>query len=78
MLTEAHSLATELRDSVSLLVSLFLLGLVRGNRGHMSEALVTLHDAMATARRNGDRFWLPRMPNGIGWIHRELQDFGGE
>jgi tetratricopeptide (TPR) repeat protein len=29
------------------------------------------------ARRNGDLFWYPRMPNCIGWIHRELQDFEG-
>ena len=27
------------------------------------------------AQRNGDRFWYPRLPNCIGWIHRELQDF---
>ena len=27
------------------------------------------------AERNGDHFWFPRMPNCIGWIHRELQDF---
>jgi len=30
---------------------------------------------MALARRNGDRFWFPRLPNCIGWIYRELQDF---
>ena len=29
------------------------------------------------AQRNGDLFWYPRMPNCIGWIHRELQDFAG-
>jgi tetratricopeptide (TPR) repeat protein len=29
------------------------------------------------AGRNGDRFWFPRMPNCIGWLHRELQDFEG-
>jgi tetratricopeptide (TPR) repeat protein len=28
-------------------------------------------------QRNGDRFWLPRLPNCIGWIHREMQDFAG-
>jgi tetratricopeptide (TPR) repeat protein len=50
-------------------------GLIQGNRGRMSDALATLHEAMALARRNGDRFWLPRLPNCIGWVHRELQDF---
>ena len=29
------------------------------------------------ARRNGDLFWHPRIPNCLGWIHRELQDFEG-
>ena len=24
---------------------------------------------------DSDRFWYPRLPNCIGWIHRELQDF---
>jgi tetratricopeptide (TPR) repeat protein len=41
----------------------------------MSDALVTLHEAMATAQRNGDQFWRPRVPNCIGWVYRELQDF---
>jgi tetratricopeptide (TPR) repeat protein len=30
---------------------------------------------MALARRNGDRFFLPRLPNCIGWLYHELQDF---
>ena len=75
VLSEALALARELRDSFMLLGSLFALGLVQGNRGRMSDALATLHEAMAVARRNGDRFWLPRVPNCIGWVHRELQDF---
>jgi tetratricopeptide (TPR) repeat protein len=43
----------------------------------MSEALATLDEAIRMARRNGDLFWHPRMPNCIGWIHRELQNFEG-
>src|SRR5262249_19670563 len=74
-LSEALALAGELRDSFQVLVNRFHLGLVQGNRGRMSDALATLHEAMAFARRNGDRFWLPRLPNCIGWVHRELQDF---
>jgi predicted Ser/Thr protein kinase len=77
MLTESYALASELRDSFSLLVSLFFLGLLRGNLGRMSEALKTLNEAIAMARRNGDRFWFPRLPNCIGWIHRELGDLSG-
>jgi len=41
----------------------------------MSEALKTLNEAVEMARRNGDRFWVSRLPNCIGWIYRELQDF---
>jgi serine/threonine protein kinase/tetratricopeptide (TPR) repeat protein len=75
--TEAIKLASELRDGFLLLTSLFFLGLARGNLGRMSAALATLHEAMEKARRNGDLFWHPRMPNCIGWLHRELQDFEG-
>jgi tetratricopeptide (TPR) repeat protein len=75
VLTEGLALARELRDSLMILIDLFFLGLGLGNRGRMSDALATLHEAMAVGRRNGDRFWLPRVPNGIGWIHRELHDF---
>ena len=75
--TEANSLASELRDGFLLLTSLFFLGLARGNLGRMAAALATLHEAIDKARNNGDLFWYPRMPNCIGWLHRELQDFEG-
>ena len=74
---EARQLASELRDSFLLLTSMFFLGLSQGNLGRMSEALATLKEAIRMAGRNGDQFWYPRMPNCIGWIHRELQDFEG-
>jgi tetratricopeptide (TPR) repeat protein len=56
---------------------MFFLGLSYGNLGRMSEALAILNEAIQMAGRNGDSFWFPRMPNCIGWIHRELQDFEG-
>ncbi len=74
-LGEAVRLNAELRDGFHLLASLFFRGLSRGNQGRMSEALETLSEATAMAQRNGDLFWGPRLPNCIGWIHRELQDF---
>jgi tetratricopeptide (TPR) repeat protein len=76
VLIEGNSLASELRDGFTLLVCLFFLGLLRGNMGRMSEALATLQEAIEMARRNGDHFWLARLPNCLGWIHRELADFG--
>ena len=74
---EARKLASELRDGFLLLTAMFFHGLSFGNLGHMSEGLSILEDAISKARRNGDRFWFPRMPSCIGWIHRELQDFEG-
>jgi len=56
---------------------MFFLGLSKGNLGRMSEAITTLEEAIKMGSRNGDRFWFPRMPNCIGWLHRELQDFEG-
>ena len=74
---EARQLASKLRDGFLLLTSMFFLGLSKGNLGQMSEAIATLEEAIQMAGRNGDRFWFPRMPNCIGWMHRELQDFEG-
>ena len=72
---EGRKLASELRDSFLLLTSMFFQGLSKANLGHMSEALAILDEGIRMARRNGDLFWHPRMPNCIGWIHRELHDF---
>ncbi|HEV7473173.1 MAG TPA: AAA family ATPase [Pyrinomonadaceae bacterium] len=73
--TEARQLASQLRDGFLLLTASFFIGLAQGNLGRMSQALTTLNEAIVTAHRNGDLFWGPRMPNCIGWIHRELQNF---
>jgi tetratricopeptide (TPR) repeat protein/tRNA A-37 threonylcarbamoyl transferase component Bud32 len=74
MLTEVLSLSSELRDGVMVLFCLYFLGLIRGNLGRMSEALATLNEAAEMARRNGDRNQSLKIPNAIGWIHRELED----
>ncbi|HEY3027867.1 MAG TPA: protein kinase [Pyrinomonadaceae bacterium] len=75
LLTEAVKLASELRNGLMLLHSRFFLGLNLGNQGRISEALATLREAMEMARRDGDHIILGRVPNSIGWIHRELGDF---
>jgi tetratricopeptide (TPR) repeat protein len=74
---EARQLASQLRNGFLLLTSMFFLGLSRANLGRMSEAIATLEEAIKMAARNGDQFWFPRMPNCIGWMHRELEDFEG-
>ncbi|HEY9403078.1 MAG TPA: protein kinase [Pyrinomonadaceae bacterium] len=75
MLLEARALAEELHDSFLLLEGYFVLGMVRGNQGRMSEALATFREGLEMAERYGDKFWSTRIPNCIGWIYRELQDF---
>jgi tetratricopeptide (TPR) repeat protein len=77
VLTESHKIAEELRNGFHLLHSLFFLGLLRANMGRMSEALKTLNEATEMAARNGDHFWVSRLPNCLGFIHFELQDFEG-
>jgi tetratricopeptide (TPR) repeat protein len=74
---EARQLASELRDGFLLLTSMFFIGLSRANLGQMSEGIATLEEGIRIAGRNGDRFWFPRMPNCIGWMHRELEDHEG-
>jgi tetratricopeptide (TPR) repeat protein len=74
---EARQLASRLRDGFHLLTAMFFLSLAQGNVGQMSEAIATLEEAIKMGSRNGDRFWFPRMPNCLGWLHRELQDFDG-
>jgi tetratricopeptide (TPR) repeat protein len=75
MATEGRRLASELRDGFLMLTALFFIGLSQGNQGKMSASLKTLNEAIDIAKRNGDLFWYPRLPNCIGWIYRELHDF---
>ncbi len=77
LLSEAHQHAEEIRDSFVVLFSLFITGLTRGNQGRISAARDTMQEAIHIARRNGDLFWYPRLPNCIGWLHRELHDLEG-
>lgn len=52
--------------------SRFALGMSLGNRGHYEEALATLKEALRLAEEAGDRYFLPRLPNTIGWVYSEL------
>ncbi len=76
-LTQALPIATELHDGLVALVCLQFLGLARGNRGLMSQALAFLAEGIDLGRKSGDRFWLPRLASHVGWVHRELEDFEG-
>jgi tetratricopeptide (TPR) repeat protein len=75
MFRETMNLASELGDSFELLKSHYFLTLTLANLGRISEALEVLERFMEIARRNSDSFWSSRVPNCLGWIHRELQNF---
>ncbi len=67
---KAHALGS----GFQLIFAHFQGGIARGNQGRLSEALSMLREGMRLAELNGDRFWLPRTPNTLGWLHRELHD----
>ncbi len=52
----------------------FFRSLALGNQGRMGEALESLSEARRLAELNQERYWLPRLPNTTGWVHRELGD----
>lgn len=74
---ETMSLAFELGNGFETLKSHYFLSMTLANLGRISEALEVLNWGMDIARRNGDSFWSSRVPNCLGWIHREMQDHEG-
>ena len=66
--------ARALGASFHVVENLFIRGMALGNQGRLSEALRALEEARRLAELNGERYWLPRLPNTLGWIHREMQD----
>ena len=75
MFRKQIELALELDDAFEFVKANYFLGLTLANLGRVSEAFAVLSCARNIAKRNGDIFWLSRMPNAFGWIHREMQDF---
>ncbi len=67
--------ARDLGLSYYIILNLFVRGMARFNEGRLSEGLCDLREGMRLAERNGERFWLSRYPNTLGWAYRELQDF---
>jgi DNA-binding winged helix-turn-helix (wHTH) protein/predicted ATPase len=77
MFRETIELAFNLGDAFEFLKSNYFLGITLANLGRICEAVELLTSAADMAKRNGENFWLSRMPNAFGWIHRELQDLEG-
>ncbi len=73
---EASRLAAEARDGFHFPLALSYLGLTLANRGRLSEAMSSMHEALDSARRSDNALALSRIPNGIGWVSREMGDLG--
>jgi tetratricopeptide (TPR) repeat protein len=71
---EASQVAAEVRDGFYLPLALLYLGLTRANRGRISEAMASMQEAFDLAKRNNNGVALSRVPNGIGWVWREIGD----
>ena len=71
---EASQVAAEVRDGFYLPLALLYLGLTRANRGRISEAMASMQEAFDLAKRNSNGVALSRIPNGIGWVWREIGD----
>ncbi|HTB20432.1 MAG TPA: protein kinase [Bryobacteraceae bacterium] len=73
---EASLLAAEARDGFQLPLALYFLGLTQANRGRISQAMGSMQEALDMAKRNNNALALSRIPNGIGWVSREMGDLG--
>ena len=73
---EAVRLAREHGLLVLYLRSLWTRGLVATSIGDWDGALRDLEEGIAVAERIGDRGFMPRMMNTLGWLHIECDDVG--
>jgi tetratricopeptide (TPR) repeat protein len=71
---EAVAVATDVQDGFHLPLALYYPGLARANRGRVSEAMQSMYEALDIAKRNNNALALSRIPNGIGWVWREIGD----
>ena len=54
---------------------LFIRGLGMGNFGRISDALRDLREGMRLSEVNHERYWLPRLPNTLGWLYADVFAF---
>jgi tetratricopeptide (TPR) repeat protein len=66
--------ARERGSSFHIVCLLFIRGLGFGNFGRLSDSLADLSEGMRLSELNHERYWLPRLPNTLGWLYSEMFD----
>jgi tetratricopeptide (TPR) repeat protein len=66
--------ARERGSNFHIVCLLFIRGLGLGNFGRLSDALADLREGMRLSEINHERYWLPRLPNTLAWLHGEMFD----
>jgi tetratricopeptide (TPR) repeat protein/predicted Ser/Thr protein kinase len=61
-------------DLLRIMQNHFIRGMSLGHEGRLGDALRALAEARRLAELNAGRFVLARLPNTVGWLHRELLD----
>jgi tetratricopeptide (TPR) repeat protein len=72
LMEEASRIAAD-RSAFDFLATRMFVGLSRIKLGRISEGIQVFLEAIALARRNSERFWLPRLVSYLGTAHREIQ-----
>jgi tetratricopeptide (TPR) repeat protein len=66
--------ARERGSNFHIVCLLFIRGLGLGNFGRLSDALADLREGIRLSEVNHERYWLPRLPNTLAWLHGEMFD----
>jgi len=77
LLTEGLAVARDIHDGLGEIRCLAFLSLAQVHVGNYSEAINTIQECKAKAEALGNPFFVARMPNHLGWIHRLFGDFSG-
>lgn len=72
--TEALGLSRESHDALSLGGAYWILGTARGELGRYEQARRALQSGIDHAEESGERHYLVRLLNTMGWLHCELGD----
>jgi len=66
--------ARERGSNFHIVCLLFIRGMGFGNFGRLSDSLADLREGMRLSEINHERYWLPRLPNTLAWLHSEMFD----